>query len=169
MGEAQPQDQEMEEGGPRDQQMREDQLQDQEMGEAQSERKAQTESQPQTQPQTQVEMATSDVGPVQEQFLSEEVPNIDRTSRHIHKGRTHRTLRNRVIELPPPVTIRPRKRAPPPRPQLRGEAPASAPAPQPKPALAPLIKVPFPKFAPDTEEPEILYFVPNPEMHPSSS
>ncbi|MCI65088.1 hypothetical protein A2U01_0086346, partial [Trifolium medium] len=54
------------------------------------EREAQTQPQPQTQPQvgkpqTQAEMPTSDAEPVQEQLLSQEVPNIDKTSGHINK------------------------------------------------------------------------------------
>ncbi|GAU22474.1 hypothetical protein TSUD_123610 [Trifolium subterraneum] len=62
------------------------------------------------------------------------------------------------VRGPPPVTAQPPIHAPTPFPQLRGATPAAGPPP---------IRVPFPKSGFSTNEPDFMYFIPNPVMRPS--
>jgi hypothetical protein len=62
------------------------------------------------------------------------------------------------VRGPPPFTTQPPMHAPTPFPQLRGATPAAGPPP---------IRVPFPKSGFSTNEPDFMYFIPNPVMRPS--
>ncbi|KAK2407411.1 hypothetical protein QL285_043034 [Trifolium repens] len=111
-------------------------------------------------------------GPVQQQILSQEAPNIVETSGHRQEGKTY-GLRGPVV-YPNSFGVRPpfphqRGAAPaarPPFPQQRGAAPAAGqPLPQQR-GAAPLKRVLFPMSGLDTNEPDLMYFIPNQVMHP---
>ncbi|WJX67051.1 hypothetical protein P8452_51549 [Trifolium repens] len=128
----------------------------------------QPEPQPQAQPQEgepqpdppeiQVEIPLSQSGPVQQQILSQEVPNIVETSGHRQEGKTH-GLRGPVV-YPNSFGVRP------PFPQQRGAAPVAGPALPQQRGAAPLKRVSFPKSGLDTNEPDFMYFIPNQVMRP---